>query len=181
MRQMGDERAAVQYPWMLDNGAFSSKWDVGLWESRCNELAGINNCIGTIAPDVVLDAKATRERWDEFAHIPRALGYKVFFATQNGCASEMIPWDELDGLFIGGNDEHRAKECFPLIAEAKERRVWVHVGRVNSYKNIMRFCAADSVDGTTFVFEATEQKTLNILRGINLCNQQQHGQLSYLD
>ena len=183
-QQIGSEIEAVKYPWMLDNGAFSRKWSVEVWYTRMSKLAAYNDtCIAAVVPDIILDAEATVARWYEYAPIVKALGYKAAFATQNGCVVDMIPWSELDVLFIGGSDEHRKRECWPLIDEAKRRGLWVHVGRVNSVKNIMRYCQADSVDGTHFKFESGHRRIEKILWAVRQCNARkcQQGLLFSLD
>lgn len=183
-QQIGSEREAVQYRWMLDNGAFSQAWKYEVWYERLAKLAAYNDtCIAAVVPDVILDAKATLARWFEYAPLVKALGYKAAFATQNGCAVDMVPWSEIDVLFIGGSDEHRKRECWPLINEAKRRGLWVHVGRVNSAAKIMHFCRADSVDGTHFKFETGQRRIEKILWAVRRCNAQkcQQGQLFMLD
>lgn len=170
-QQIGGEREAMQYPWMLDNGAFSRSWNEDTWRRRLQQLAPHNaNCIAAVVPDVILDAAETLARWFEYAPSVKALGYKAAFATQNGCTVDMIPWSEVDVLFVGGSDAHRKQECWPLLTEAKRRGLWVHVGRVNSASAIMRYCKADSVDGTYFKFESTQKRIENILWAVRSCN-----------
>ena len=182
MRQIGGEREAMEYPWMLDNGAFGDKWNIKTWQARLSVLSvNLFKCIGTVAPDVVGNSKATRQRWDQLSYIPKKMGYKVFYATQDGCTVDEIPWGEIDGLFVGGSNQHKEVDSFPLIREAKDRGFWVHVGRVNSPTKIRKFCAADSVDGTRFVFDSNRRTINGILRGVRFCNQVDHGQLSFLD
>lgn len=152
-RVIGQEREAVRYPWMLDNGAFSEAWDETVWRRRLEQLSEYNaTCIAAVVPDVILDAKATLARWHQYAPVVKSLGYPAAFATQNGCTMDMVPWDEVDVLFIGGSDAHRVRECWPLIDYAKRRGMWVHVGRVNSPYAIRRYCRSDSVDGTEMTF-----------------------------
>lgn len=183
-QQIGGELEAMQYPWMLDNGAFSQAWRYEVWYERLAKLAAFNaNCIAAVVPDVILDARVTLTRWFEYAPLVKALGYKAAFATQNGCTVDMIPWSEIDVLFIGGSDEHRKRECWPLIDEAKRRGLWVHVGRVNSAANIMRYCKCDSVDGTTFRFTSYTKKIEGLLWAVRRCNARkcQQGQLFMQD
>ena len=184
MRKIGRESEATEYPWMLDNGAFSEKWDEGIWRARLSELQPHQStCMGTIVPDIILDARATRARWDDYSIIVRDLGYNPFFATQNGCTVGLVPWDEIGGLFIGGSDEHRIIECWPLIREANRRGLHVHVGRVNSAKSILRYSAADSVDGTNFKYGShrNDRSIRNILGAVEQCNQEAFGQLCMLE
>lgn len=143
----------MRYPWMLDNGAFSEAWDETVWRRRLEQLSEYNaTCIAAIVPDVILDAEATLARWHVYAPEVKALGYKAAFATQNGCTVGMVPWDEVDVLFVGGSDAHRVRECWPLIDYAKRRGMWVHVGRVNSPSAIRRYFRSDSVDGSAMIF-----------------------------
>jgi len=170
-RKIGQELEAVRYPWMLDNGAFSEAWNEDTWRKRLEKLSPYaDTCIAAIVPDMILDATATLARWHVYAPEVKALGYKAAFATQNGCTVGMVPWDEMDVLFIGGSDAHRVRECWPLIAEAKRRSMWVHVGRVNSAKRIQQFCVADSVDGTHLSVEPSVRNQEKLLWAIEHCN-----------
>ena len=64
-----------------------------------------------------------------------------------------MPWGRMACLFVGGSTGWKLSQASrDLIGEAKRRRKWVHVGRVNSRKRI-RWCvenAADSFDGSGF-------------------------------
>lgn len=139
MRAIGGEADVLrEHTWMLDNGAFSERWDETTWRARLEQLAPYHaRCIAAVVPDVILDAQATPARWAQYAPVVKALGYRAAFATQNGCTPALVPWDEIDVLFIGGNDEHRRREIWTLIREAKRRGLWVHVGRVNSVRGII--------------------------------------------
>jgi len=71
----------------------------------------------------------------------------------------MIPWHEIDALFLGGSDEHkRGPEGGALIAEARRHGKWLHVGRVNSGSTLLNyFWMANSWDGTTFIRHPRQQ------------------------
>lgn len=140
--------------WMIDNGAFTGKFVADKWEKRLiDRIPYKENCIAVVVPDVPYDAIATRIRFYEHVDIPRKLGYKVAYATQDGQTVENTPWGDFDVLFIGGSNEHkRGIEARLLIDEAKRRGVWVHVGRVSSGWAINKYWLdCDSFDGTTFV------------------------------
>ena len=66
-----------------------------------------------------------------------------------------MPWDEVDCLFIGGTTAWKLSDhAIQLMADAKRRGKWVHVGRVNS-KRRYQWCSshgADSADGTFVAF-----------------------------
>lgn len=178
-RQIGGEATAVQYPWMLDNGAFNGKWSEGTWRRRLEQLAPYTaTCIAAVVPDVVGDHAATLARWQQYADTVRTLGYRAAFATQAGATVDNVPWPEIDVLFVGDSEVRRRTYCGPLIAEAKRRGVWVHVGRCNSEQMIRRYASANSVDGTKFTYEANAQCILRFLRTIEQCTlRQQHAPL----
>lgn len=182
-RQIGGEAEAVQYPWMLDNGAFNGKWSEDVWRRRLEKLAPHTaTCIAAVVPDVVGDHAATLARWEQYAPYVKALGYKAAFATQYGATVGNIPWSEIDVLFVGDSEARRRTYCWPLIDEAKRRGLWVHVGRVNSASAIRRYARADSVDGTIFRFDTTQSRIERILCAVQRCNQlQQHATLFSLD
>lgn len=142
--------------WMLDNGAYTNRFDFECWVFQMVDmLPHQNNCIGIVVPDVPYDAKATIKKFSRYSRIPKALGYRVAFATQNGLTPELTPWGDFDVLFVGGDDNHkRGPEARQLIDEAKKRGVWVHVGRVSTGDAIGQYWPdADSWDGTTFTME----------------------------
>lgn len=138
------------------------------------------SCAFAAAPDVVGDAAATLARSAPWLPRIRALGYPAALVAQNGLEDLAVPWDAFDALFIGGSLEclpcrfvwpadrrpARGQRCpacglvlrewklgcaaRELVAEAKRRGKWVHMGRVNSNKRWLYADAigCDSVDGT---------------------------------
>lgn len=183
MVRIGHEYEAVQYPWMIDNGMFSGKWREDTWLKRLEQLAPHQaNCIGAIVPDVISDHEGTLARWEQYAPVVKALGYKAAFATQLGATVDNLPWDEIDVLFVGDSEANRRTYCWPLIDEAKRRGLHVHVGRVNSASAIMRYYNADSVDGTMFTYRnmSTKRWQENILWTCRQCNARKQYQLGLL-
>ena len=170
-RATGGEKSAVKHLWMLDNGAFSSSWDYDVWLKRATNLAKYaSTCIGSVVPDTVSDPIDTLDKWDTYYAIVRNLGYTPFFATQDGCTVDMIPWHEIGGLFIGGSDSHKATESWPLIHRAISMNLWVHVGRINSATKLLQYYMCNSADGTHLTFDSSLRRQRNILRGVRLCN-----------
>jgi hypothetical protein len=112
-------------------------------------------CLFAAAPDVVGDASATKDR--AYPMLPRiqALGFKAAYVCQDGELPRTVDWSKLDAIFIGGSTDWKLSQAAAdLVAEAKRRDKWVHMGRVNSYQR-MRLAAAigcDSVDGTMLAF-----------------------------
>lgn len=141
-------------PWLLDNGAFSAKWNESDWTAALERWkAEKGTCIAAVVPDVVGDAPATLRRFEQYAPVVRSFGYPVAFVTQDGLTMDAVPWGDFDVLFIGGTDQHKLGESMPFIVEAKRRGKWVHVGRVNSAKRMHQFWIADSCDGTSLKIE----------------------------
>lgn len=146
-------------PWAMDNDGFS-----GFNEERfltmlekaqeATEAAARftgNTAKFVTAPDVVGEASPTLELFDEWEPVIRAAGLPVALVAQDGLEDLVVPWDRMDALFIGGSTEWKLGDhARRLTFEAKARGLWVHMGRVNSYKRI-RIAAAfgcDSFDGS---------------------------------
>ena len=154
--------------WMLDNGAFTGRFTLAKWQAALERLRPYwMTCIGIPVPDVVGDAAATLRLFAEYTPILSAYQYPVAFVTQDSCTPDMVPWTQIQVLFIGGTDAHkRGIEAANLIAEAKRRGIWVHVGRCNSGSAMLaHWPQADSYDGTTFSRHPTQQLA-SILYGL---------------
>jgi hypothetical protein len=144
--------------WAADNGCFSNgypgdeKWLAWLAKWTDEQRA---TCLFATAPDIVGGGAESLERSRPFLPMIRALGYRAALVTQDGMTPDMIPWSEVDWLFIGGTDSHKlGVEAELLIAAAHEHGKPVHAARVNSGKRYSRFahlgCA--SADGTFLGF-----------------------------
>ncbi len=113
-------------------------------------------CLFAVVPDVVGDAEATLALFRKHAPTVREIGYRVAFVAQDGIERIEIPWDDSDVIFIGGSTAFKlAETTYQLIREAKRRKKWVHIGRVNSLERNLAFLAAgaDSADGTVLRFD----------------------------
>jgi hypothetical protein len=104
----------------------------------------------------------------------------VAFVTQDGLTLDAVPWGQFDVLFVGGTDQHKLHESYPFILEAKQRGVWVHVGRVNSAARIEAFWMADSCDGTTLAIEPSPRKQAILLNAATVA-QAKKGMVSLWD
>ena len=151
----GNRRPAA-VTWCADNGCYSDRWDEAKWWRFLTDNAhAATTCLFAVAPDVVGDAAATLDRSMPWMPKIRALGYRVAFVAQDGLESLTVPWDDFDVLFIGGTTEWKlGPQARALVADAKARGKWVHMGRVNSERRY-RYAHAigcDSVDGTFLTF-----------------------------
>lgn len=123
-----------------DNGCFGKgypgdeKWVTWVETTLCphREQTGF-----VVAPDVFLteqkigDAVATLERSLPWLRIIRGMGLPAAFVAQDGSeAPGMIPWPELDVLFVGGGDTwKKGRRSQDVIEEALARGKRVHMGR----------------------------------------------------
>lgn len=146
--------------WCADNGCFSDKWDeTRWWQFLVDNAHASKTCMFAVAPDVVGDAAATSVKSTPWLGPIRELGYPVAWVAQDGQEDLPLPWDAFDCLFIGGSTEWKlGSAARDLVAEAKRRGKWVHMGRVNSKRryDYARFIGCDSADGTYLTFGPDE-------------------------
>lgn len=115
----------------------------------------MSRCLFAVAPDVVGDARATARRFNAWAPRLRKHGYPVALAAQDGLEHLVVPWDDLDVLFIGGTTEWKlGPAAAGLIREARRRGKGAHAGRVNSARRYahMQLAGCTSADGTYVSF-----------------------------
>lgn len=151
-------RIKPTWTWAADNGCFGKGWPgedkwIAWLDSFTEEQKA--SCLFATLPDVVGDAEATLHRSLPLIDAVRELGYQPALVTQDGMTEQMIPWDRIGYLFIGGSDAHKmGEEAASLIQAALARDVPVHVGRVNSGKRFERFAAlgCHTCDGTFLAF-----------------------------
>lgn len=167
-RDRSDPQHAVRLgaPWALDNFAYTA-FEAEAFRASLERLAGVPGCLFVVAPDVWGDAAATVGLFAEWREAIKGHGFPVALAVQDGLEKLPIDWSALDAVFVGGSNGFRRGEFVrELIGEARSRRKWVHVGRVNSARR-WQHCltlGADSVDGTGLVIE--RRRVLEALRVI---------------
>jgi hypothetical protein len=157
-------------PWAADNDcfqgldptAYSDMLDA-LQQARIDHAGGdrraetwTDRCLFVTVPDVVADAKATVRGWVRWSEGVRRRGLPVGFVLQDGCERGGLvpPWHLLDAVFIGGSTEWKLGAAAEwIVGEARARRKWVHMGRVNSARRISyaKAIGVDSIDGTSYV------------------------------
>lgn len=132
--------------WGLDNGAYSGL-DVETWSRMVDEANDDENCIFVVVPDCVGDRAATNQMWEKYKD--QVFHSKRCYVLQDG-NEEIPPWEEFSTIFLGGTDDFRNKpSTYELLREAKIRKKWVHIGRINTPRNIIKwFDFADSFDGS---------------------------------
>jgi hypothetical protein len=139
------------WPRAADNGCFAKDWDEHEWRDWIGTVDP--TVLFAVVPDVVGDCHATRIRWDRYAD--ELTGFRRAYVLQDGQQASLVPWDETDAVFIGGSTRYKlSPDARRLTTEARERGLWVHMGRVNSLTR-MRLAhqwGCDSVDGNYIAF-----------------------------
>ena len=138
--------------WAMDNGAYSG-FDPAAFVTMLERFHGRRGCRFVTAPDVVGDAAETLQRWPFWSRLIRGVGFVPALVGQVGMTVADVPWRELGALFIGGHTEWKlGPQAQTLIAFAKSRGLWVHMGRVNSQKRIWEAArlGCDSFDGSKY-------------------------------
>lgn len=140
----------VGWLWAADNGAFGVRFDEARWLRWLDRDHPRSGCLFAAVPDVVGDHVETLRRFERWHDRVRELRYPVAFVAQDGADESSIPWDSLDCLFIGGTTAFKqSPRALELAHAARERRKWIHVGRVNSLKRLTYWADhADSSDGS---------------------------------
>ena len=146
------------WPWAADNDCFG-RLDPHAYSAMLDALVGApGRCLFVTVPDVVADAHATARLFEVWWRALARRGLPAALVAQDGlehlgCWLSLL-WPRVDALFIGGSTEWKlGPSAEALVAEARRRGKWVHMGRVNSARRI-RYAASigcDSVDGTKWV------------------------------
>lgn len=143
----------VGIPWAADNFAFTN-FDPVKFTRRLEAWRGqVSTCLWVAVPDVVGNAAATWERFEEWSECISAMGYPLALVAQDGLENMEVQWDRFSALFIGGSTAWKLSGvCAEIICEAQTRGKWVHMGRVNSARrlNYAMSLKCDSVDGSGY-------------------------------
>ena len=92
------------------------------WLQNTVDRYGPDRCLWALAPDVPFDADATlAESLPWLARI-RELGVPAAFAAQNGSEHGLIPWDDLDVLFLAGDTEWKTGPIAERLARVAKTR-----------------------------------------------------------
>lgn len=149
----------TEYTYALDNEAF-----VGFSEAKFRfmlEKYRNTNPIFIAVPDVVANHNKTISSFYKWKDEIESYGYPLAFVCQNGMKPRDIP-EEASAIFIGGDNDFKfGSTAIDIIDEAKQKGLWVHIGRINSKKRI-RFAKsvnADSFDGSQYA-RFPEQKAI---------------------
>lgn len=140
--------------WAADNDCFQG-FDTeqqARYSRMLDRVTDIPGCLFVTCPDVVGDAAATFNLYLEWGARVLRTGQPLGYVAQDGATPGNVPWPAIGALFIGGSTGFKlSPEAAALVSEAKRRRIWVHMGRVNSWRRIeyAKSLEVDSVDGTS--------------------------------
>jgi hypothetical protein len=143
---------ATGLPWTADNAAFSG-FDPAAFCSLIGRAAGRSGCLFVACPDVVGDAAAKLRLFARWQPVLASLDLPVALVAQDGAENLELPWGRFQALFIGGSTQWKlGGGAAGLVAEAKRRGLWVHLGRCNTRKRFRHafLLACDSLDGSGF-------------------------------
>lgn len=129
-------------------------WEAKPWLYWLAELPQ-EQVLFAVLPDVLGDAVATLERSLPYVSAVHDLGLPAAFVLQDGATEDLVPWREVDAVFIGGSDSFKTSEqAYRLAALARASGLHTHMGRVNTASRMFA-CAQqrfDSCDGTWLAY-----------------------------
>lgn len=168
-------------PWILDNGCFTSPWQLPLNDKGRTfmrmahaALQQDSGCQFIVVPDVVGNADDTLDQFLEFTADCAIPSSMAAYVAQDGQMAALVPWEDIGCLFIGGSDSYKdGVQSYLLALEAKKRNKWVHVGRVNTTPRVIQwFDVADSIDGSGIArFTWMRERFLNDLLDLQAVRQ----------
>jgi hypothetical protein len=145
------------WDWCADNSVFGGHYPGDEPYLRWLRHRGdhIGRCAFATAPDVVADAAATLRRSLPMLPRIRGLGYPVALVAQDGLEHLRVPWASIDALFVGGSTAWKlGPAAARIVAEARDRGLYAHLGRVNSLRRLRyaHTIGCHSVDGTYLTY-----------------------------
>lgn len=142
-------------PYALDNGAWTAHqqgrpFDADLFRRAVDKLGARADWI--VVPDVVGDAARTLEAFDAWWPELRGAGL-LLLAVQDGMTEPdvQVRLRPGVGLFLGGSTAWKERAAKGWGVFARERSLYLHMGRVNSARRVAIAAEAGchSVDGTS--------------------------------
>jgi hypothetical protein len=146
-----DDLANCGLPWAADNDCYQGL-DPDEYMAMLDGLARVDlaRLMFVTVPDVVGDHHVSLALFRYWLPALRKRDLPVAFVAQDGARPDLIPWDDLDAVFIGGRERWKKSQVAArIIRTAKLRRKIVHAGRCNADWLIVYFHAlgVDSFDG----------------------------------
>jgi len=141
--------ARLGIPFGVDNGAYS-EFNEAKYLKLVAKCVNHENCLWINLPDVPYSARATTALFHEYCYISGLKITNRCYTVQDGITPDLIPWNYISAIFIGGSTEFKMGKTARVVARAaRKRHKWVHVGRVNTPHRIDSwYNDADSFDGS---------------------------------
>lgn len=138
--------------WGADNDCFVG-FDEKLYTKMIKSIPKTKTLKYVTLPDVVGSHAETMRLFETWQPILKNEQIPVGFVLQDGCINSEVPYDKVDAIFIGGSTQYKLSNQVRTITEtAKQKRKWVHMGRVNSLQRVVyaHNIGCDSFDGSGF-------------------------------
>mgnify|MGYP003146501226 CR=1 FL=1 len=138
--------------WACDNDCFRG-FNVDAYLRMLAAVQGRRGCVFVAAPDVLENWTETRTLFDRWQPVVKAHQLPVAIVLQDGATHHEIPWNQIDGVFIGGSTKFKlCRRVASFSGYARATGLWVHMGRVNTSRryNHASQIGCHSVDGSTF-------------------------------
>ena len=160
--------------WGADNDCYNSFNQIK-YEQMLSRLPRINTMKYLTMPDVLGDSEKTLTFFDEWYSKLKNEKLPITLVLQDGCKVKDVPFDKIKSVFVGGTTEYKLSEDVRnIINIAKQKKKWIHMGRVNSNKRIKyaQSIGVDSFDGSSFSMFANTliPKTLLLLKHLDKIN-----------
>jgi len=169
-----DPNGGIKYG--LDNGAYSN-FNEARWLRMVEAAQGDHLCKWIVMPDTVGDAEMTTFQFNEYRDHFVVNGMeidKLAYVIQNGVRDEMIPWDKINCIFVGGDDVFKDGQLArDICIKAKALDLQVHVGRVNGPQRFVSwYDFADSVDGSGLAkYTHSLERLVRVIRSLEKTRQ----------
>ena len=145
-----ERTALAQSPWAADNDCYQGL-DAKAYLRMLDTIAGLPGCLFVTVPDVVANAEATLDLWQQWLPEVARRNLPAAFVLQDGITADSVPWSDCSAVFIGGSTEWKLGiVAAELVREANARGKWTHMGRVNTLRRIKyaRSIGCRSIDGS---------------------------------
>jgi hypothetical protein len=159
----------------IDNGMFGEKAkeeyeaDPVKWWNRFEKMIKVAICQEKreilarfqffVIPDEPMNWEKTMKKYEDNKEIVQRLrnyGAPAAICIQNGANVKNVPFNEIDVIFIGGDDKYKTgPEAKAIVDEAKSKGIQIHMGRVNGIArmNTAASWGVDTADGTYLMHE----------------------------
>ncbi len=123
------------WPWAADNDCFQGL-DPAAYIRMLDALVGApGECLFVTVPDVVADAMATAKLFEVWWRALARRGLPAALVAQDSLEHLdrwlSTAWPRIDALFLGGSTDWKlGPTAEALVAAARNRGKWVHMGRV---------------------------------------------------